>query len=97
MQDGAEVKLHLTSDFDVVGFASHQADEFQIAVPRADRPELLIVDTRSYIPRLGQEPVAVRGLRVRAPTELANIGMFNSRSSIPARLRRGALELVLPS
>ena len=75
MQDGAEVKLHLTSDFDVVGFASHQADEFQIAVPRADRPELLIVDTRSYIPRLGQEPVAVRGLRVRAPTELANIGL----------------------
>ena len=96
LADGTPVKLHVNTTFDVIGFAAHQADEFQIAIPRTDRPETLIINTRSFVSRLGHEPIAVRGLRVCAPTELGNIGMFESRSSIPARLRRGALEVVLP-
>lgn len=95
LMDASRIKLYVNSWQDSIGFGSPK-DEFQIPVPPTNRPDLLLIDTRSFVARLGQEPRAVKGLRVRGPTELANIGMFEFRASIPPRLHRGAMEIALP-
>jgi hypothetical protein len=96
LSDRTCVKLHASTNFDSVNYAPNQKDEFQIPVPRHDRRERLIINTQSYVRLLGLEPIAVRGLRVRPPTELSAIGMFDSRGAIPQMFRRRALELTLP-
>jgi hypothetical protein len=95
MSNGCFNKLYANCKQDSVGFGNPN-DEFQIPIPKNNRPELLLINTQSFVPRFGVEPRAIKGLRVRGPTELANIGMFESRASVPGRFKRGAMEITLP-
>jgi hypothetical protein len=96
MSDGSFIKLYVNSRQDSIGFSGVPVDEFQIAVPAGGRPDLLLIDTRSFVPRMNGEPRAVKGFRVRGPTELSLIGTFDSRSSIPSKLMKGTLNIRLP-
>ncbi|WP_208454404.1 toll/interleukin-1 receptor domain-containing protein [Methyloligella sp. GL2] len=96
MQDRTRKLLFLNSYQESVGFGSPK-NEFQIPLPSCDRPSRLIVDTNTFIPRLGRHvPVMTRGLRVRGPTELRKIGMFESWEAIPKMLKRDSLAIQLP-
>jgi hypothetical protein len=95
MTDGTLVKLYVDSRQEFVGFGIPE-DEFHIAVPRKRRLRNLVVNTRSFLSRIEKEPRIVRGLRVRGPSDLAHIGMFESRESVPDRFWRGSMEIGLP-
>jgi hypothetical protein len=98
MSDGSLIKLYVNSAQDSIGFAGVPKNEFQIPVPPRDRSPVMVIDTRSFLPRLRMEPRGVRGLRVRGPTELSYVGMFESKAVVPARFRRkrDSIEIVLP-
>ena len=96
MYDRSLIKLYVNSTQDSVGYGN-PSNEFQIPIPAKGRPALLLIDVSSFAARMGKQPRIVRGLRVRAPSELSFIGMFEKLESVPARFKnRKALRIALP-
>lgn len=95
LSNGERIKLFANTKQQSVGYGTPR-NEFQIPLPNADRPAGLLIDTQSFVQRIGQEIRAVKGLRVRGPTELSIVGMYATRVSVPAALRKGAMDIQMP-